>query len=317
MPSEFNLINTWFNWSDTHTDPSVIKSVGDDAAVLAIPTGKQLVVTSDTLIAGVHFPLDTVPQAIGHKVLAVNLSDLAAMGAEPAWFTLALTLPDHDETWLDAFSTGLKTLAQQHAVCLVGGDTTRGTLSITITAMGLAEPAKQLFRSGAKHRDQLYVTGHLGDAAAGLSMLQQQTSILPYVESCIHQLDYPQPRLQHSRVIADYASSCIDISDGLLADLQHILTASQVGAVLALERIPLSAPLQKMDRDIALKFALSGGDDYELLFTVPVAKQKEFEHCMQQQSLPFYSIGYIDQHIQGIISNDQQPLTPAGYNHFI
>lgn len=321
MSSEFDLINTWFNWADASTDPSVIKGVGDDAAVLAVPAGKQVVVTSDTLIAGVHFPHQTTPQAIGHKALAVNLSDLAAMGAQPAWFTLALTLPEHNETWLEAFSSGLKTLAQQHAIHLVGGDTTRGTLSITITAMGVVELDRQLFRSGAKHGDQLYVSGHLGDAAAGLLMLQQHTQTsdlsLPSVESCIQQLDYPQPRLQHSAMITDYATSCIDISDGLLADLQHILTASQVGALLELERIPLSASLQKMDRKIALDFALSGGDDYELLFSVPLAKKAMFERHMQQQALPLYRIGHIDQHIQGIISDDQQRLTPVGYNHFI
>jgi len=314
MPSEFDLINTWFNWPNT-ADSAVITGIGDDAAALAVPAGKQLIVTSDTFIAGVHFPHETKPHAIGHKALAVNLSDLAAMGAEPAWFTLALTLPAYDETWLGDFSLGLKTLAQHHNIQLIGGDTTRGALSITITAMGLSLPEKALLRSGAKHDDQLYVTGTLGDAAAGLAMLQQP--LLTRYESCIEQLDYPQPRVQHGRMIGDYATSCLDISDGLLADLQHILTASKVGAVLDLVRIPLSKPLQHMDKKTALRFALSGGDDYELLFSIPLERQKEFERHIQQQSLICYGIGHIDQHIRGIISSEQQPLTPKGYNHFI
>ncbi|HHL18887.1 MAG TPA: thiamine-phosphate kinase [Thiothrix sp.] len=313
MSSEFDLINKWFNWPNT--DPTVIKGVGDDAAILSVPEGKQLIVTSDTFISGVHFPHETKPHAIGHKALAVNLSDLAAMGAKPAWFTLALTLPEYNEAWLSAFSLGLKTLAQQHNIQLIGGDTTRGILSITITAMGLLLPEKSLLRSGAKHHDQLYVTGTLGDAAAGLAMLQQP--LLTRSEQCIQQLDYPQPRVQHSHIIRDYATSCLDVSDGLLADLQHILTASKVGAVLDLACIPFSKPLQCMDKNTALHFALSGGDDYELLFSIPLDKQKEFEQHMQQQSLICYGIGHIDQYVHGIISRDQQPLTPKGYNHFI
>ncbi len=313
MPSEFDLINKWFNWPNT--DLTVIKGVGDDAAILSVPQGKQLIVTSDTFITGVHFPHDTEPHAIGHKALAVNLSDLAAMGAEPAWFTLALTLPEYNEAWLRAFSSGLKTLAQQHNIQLIGGDTTRGVLSITITAMGLSLPEKSLLRSGAKHHDQLYVTGTLGDAAAGLAMLQQPS--LTRFEQCIQQLNYPQPRVQHSHIIRNYATSCLDISDGLLADLQHILTASKVGAMLDLARIPFSKPLQRMDKKTALHFALSGGDDYELLFSIPLDKQKEFEQHIQQQSLICYGIGHIDQQVHGIINRDQQPITPKGYNHFI
>jgi thiamine-monophosphate kinase len=237
------------------------------------------------------------------------------MGAEPAWFTLALTLPDYSETWLSDFSSGLRSLAQEHNVRLIGGDTTRGVLSITITAMGLSLPEKSLLRSGAKHSDLLYVTGTLGDAAAGLAMLQQPS--LTRSGQCIQQLDYPQPRISHSHIIRHYATSCLDLSDGLLADLHHIVTASKVGAVLDLERIPLSTPLQHMDKKTALHFALSGGDDYELLFSIPLDKQKEFERHIQQQSLICYGIGHIDQHIHGIISSDQQPLTPKGYNHFI
>ena len=313
MSSEFDLINDWFNWSETH--PSIIKGIGDDAAILSVSSDKQLVVTSDTLISGVHFPSETKPHAIAHKALAVNLSDLAAMGADPAWFTLAITLPEYNETWLQAFSTGLKELAHQYAIHLIGGDTTRGALSITITAMGLATPKDLMVRSSAKHDDRLYVTGTLGDAAAGLAMLQgrlKQSS-----QHCIERLNYPQPCIAESRFIRQYANVCIDISDGLLADCQHILEASKVGAVIDVDNIPLCDDLQSMNKSFALNYALKGGDDYELLFTVSADKYKKFERDSQQNGLVCYCIGRIDQHVQGIKTADNQPLIPKGYNHFI
>lgn len=313
MPSEFDLINDWFNWSEVHS--SIIKGIGDDAAIVSVPCDKQLVVTSDTLISGVHFPPETKPHAIGHKALAVNLSDLAAMGADPAWFTLAITLPEHNEAWLRAFSTGLKDLARQQGISLIGGDTTRGSLSITITAMGLAASEDLMLRSSAEHNDKLYVTGTLGDAAAGLAMVQG--GLKQHSQHCKDQLDYPQPRNVESKCIHKYATTCIDISDGLLADCQHILEASNVGAVIALDKIPLCDDLNEMDKNTALNYALNGGDDYELLFTVSDDKHKEFEWDSQQKGFICYCIGHIDQHIQGIQSADNQSLTPQGYNHFI
>ncbi|MEE9351574.1 MAG: thiamine-phosphate kinase, partial [Thiotrichaceae bacterium] len=268
MSSEFDLIQTYFNWhytadpSESGTTCGVIKGIGDDGAVLQVPPNKQLVVTTDTLISNVHFPEETPAHAIGYKSLAVNLSDLAAMGADPAWFTLALTLPDQNKQWLADFSTGLKELADAANIQLIGGDTTKGPLSISITAMGLAEPKQLMLRSTAKHTDIIYVTGTLGDAAAGLAMVQQRYESEQHESSCIEKLNYPKPRNRESQIIRDYANTCLDISDGFLADLNHILEASKVGAKIDLDNIPLSKALNKIDQKTALKYALTGGDDY-------------------------------------------------------
>lgn len=313
MSSEFDLIQSCFTWR--HSSSTVIKGVGDDAAVVSVPDGKQLVVTTDTLISGVHFPVDTSAHAIGHKALAVNLSDLAAMGAEPAWFTLAISLPEEDKQWLDDFSLGMRALADQSGIVLIGGDTTRGPLSVTITAIGLVEPERLLLRSAAKHDDVIYVTGKLGDAAAGLAMLQGGYSG-DKSEACINKLNYPLPRNAESFLIRDHVNACLDISDGFLADLGHILEASKVGALVDLAAIPLSVDLQQIDRQQALEYALQGGDDYELLFTVPVSLQAEFEQLIQHHGVLCYRVGTINQSLSGIVSTAGEPLEPAGYNHF-
>lgn len=312
MPSEFDLIQTYFNWKQE--SPSLLKGVGDDAAVVSVPADQQLVITTDTLISGIHFPEETPAHAIGYKSLAVNLSDLAAMGADPAWFTLAITLPEQDQQWLSEFSTGLKELAQQAGILLIGGDTTKGPLSISITAMGLADPKQLLLRSAAQDGDAIYVTGTLGDAAAGLAMIQNKLNHSN--EKCIQKLNYPQPRYKESSLIRRYAHACLDISDGFLADLNHILDASKMGAMINLETIPLSDTLQKMDQAEALTYALSGGDDYELLFTVGSKNQQQFEAFIQQQKLICYQVGVINNLIEGIVSLDNKILKADGYIHF-
>ncbi|MCK5725524.1 MAG: thiamine-phosphate kinase [Thiotrichaceae bacterium] len=315
MTSEFDIISQYFSWN--HKANSIHTAVGDDGAILIPPVGKQLVVTTDTLISDVHFPDNTPADAIAHKALAVNLSDLAAMGAEPEWFTLALTLPNTDPQWLEAFSQSLKKIASQYSIALIGGDTTSGsTLSITITAMGFAEPHHLLLRSTAQSGDLIYVSGLLGDAAAGLAMVQQRFSGQDN-QHCIEQLNKPTPQLTIAHHLRGIASSCIDVSDGFLADLNHILKASQLGARIHLDQIPLSSTLQNIDHQEALNYALSGGDDYQLLFTIPQKHHANFKKICQQQDLLCYCVGQIDHSINGMITSQGKILNAKGFNHFL
>ena len=309
---EFNLIQKYFTWENPPTDVAI--SVGDDAAVLDIPSGKQLVTSIDTLISGVHFPEDTPPSSIGHKALAVNLSDLAAMGATPKWFTLALTIPEIDEDWLSGFSKGLKSLAQQYNCFLIGGDTTRGPLSISVQVMGLVDKGGSLLRSGARVGDKIYVTGTLGDAAAALQNIQNNLKLSQQdSEFCQQRLNNPTPRLVESNVIKSFASSCIDISDGLLQDLSHVLKASQTGAALNLSELPLSSALKGLGDNLASGLALTGGDDYELLFTIPESEESQFLDAMNSS---ITCIGVVTKENQIITDEAGKHLTSSGYNHF-
>ena len=319
--SEFDLIARYFTWENTSSfdshGGSVVTSVGDDAAILDVPANKQLVTSIDTLISGVHFPDNTPPDAIAHKALAVNLSDLAAMGATPAWFTLALTLPEIEEEWLSKFSASLKKIATQNNIYLVGGDTTRGPLSISIQVMGFVDKSKALLRSGANAGDKVYVTGTLGDAAAGLQSLLGNLS-LPKEDKahCENHLNYPQARLIETNIIKNFASACIDVSDGLLQDLSHILNASQLGAELMLSKLPLSPALQKIETQQALQFALSGGDDYELLFTIPNNQESVFLQKSEEANINVSCIGVITHQVNTITDENSHELTATGYNHF-
>ena len=310
---EFNLIDKYFVWDSPPHE--VVLSVGDDAAILDIPDNKQLVTSIDTLISGVHFPHDTPPDAIGHKALAVNLSDLAAMGATSHWFTLALTLPEIEKKWLEGFSVGLKSLAQEHSCFLVGGDTTRGPLSITIQVMGWVDKGKALLRSGAKAGDKIYVTGTLGDANAGLDSILKGSELLSLDDRqyCEAKLNYPTPRLIESEIIKKFASSCIDLSDGLLQDLSHILKASKVGAEINLAALPFSSALKTLDQQVAEGFALAGGDDYELLFTVSPENELSI---LKKMDGKVSCIGIINNNLNQILDKTGQLLEAKGYNHF-
>ena len=320
---EFDLIKEYFNWdaSEFNSVSHVVKAVGDDAAILEIQPSQQLVTSIDTFISGVHFPENTPAEAIGHKALAVNLSDLAAMGASPRWFTLALTLPEINPNWLSAFSRGMKALAQQQDCFLVGGDTTRGTLSISIQVMGVVEKGKALLRDGAKAGDAIYVTGRLGDAAIGLKTIQDKvfSSEIPrqLISFCQQRLNKPTPRLLESELIRPFASSCIDISDGFLQDLGHILKASDCGAQINLAEIPLSPALNSLPKEIAIKAALTGGDDYELLFTIPQNKKSEFIKNIKKGGDGYYKkIGEISSQSNQIIDQNGRQLVQSGFNHF-
>ncbi len=248
--------------------------IGDDAAVLAVPADQDLVVAIDTLVEGVHFPRGTAAADIGWKALAVNLSDLAAMGASPAWALLSLTLPQADSAFVEGFVEGFVQLAQPHRLALVGGDTTRGPLTVSVAVHGFVSPGKALTRSGARVGDVVLVTGTLGDAAAGLHALQfpprGEAAHTHLREQLIERLNRPTPRLAAGIALRDQAHACVDISDGLLADLGHICTASGVGAEIDAALLPRSSALLDLHDDTrALQFALSGGDDYELCFCVP------------------------------------------------
>ena len=280
MPvSEFSLIDRYFAAHDLRR-PDVALSIGDDCALLVPPADQQLVVTMDTLVAGVHFFADTDPEGLGHKTLAVNLSDLAAMGATPAWATLALTLPRVDEDWLERFCRGLFALADRYGVQLVGGDTTHGpTTVITLQAHGFVPPGLALRRDGAKPGDEIYVTGMPGDAGLALAAAFGKAAVAPeHRNSVRQQLDRPEPRLAEGMALRGVASAAIDISDGLAQDLGHILERSGVGARLEVDRLPLSPALTaSLTRDAALVTALASGDDYELCFTVPLERIAQLE----------------------------------------
>jgi thiamine-monophosphate kinase len=256
--------------------------IGDDAALLAVPAGQELAVAIDTLVEGVHFPLGTAATDIGWKALAVNLSDLAAMGASPAWALLALTLPGDDAAFVEGFAEGFTRLARPHRLALVGGDTTRGPLCISVAVHGFVPPGQALTRAGARVGDAVLVTGTLGDAAAGLHGLQHPASHNSAHDDRSHaalrdflsaRLNRPTPRLAAGMALRGQASACIDVSDGLLADLGHICAASGVGAEIDAPLLPRSSALLGLhDEASALQFALGGGDDYELCFTVPPAR---------------------------------------------
>lgn len=316
MPlSEFELIRQYFERQAIVRD-DVVLGIGDDAALLRVPEGYELVVTVDTLIAGVHFPEHTASAAIGHKALAVNLSDLAAMGAEPAWFTLALTLPEGDAVWLEGFASGLHDLAMQAGVALVGGDTTRGPLSITIQAMGLVPQGQALRRDGAHAGDLIYVSGRLGAAGLALDGLQGRLTVTAGEQASLQPgLDRPQPRLVDGMKLRGLASSAIDISDGLLADLGHILERSGgLGASLRLADIPLAA-VGAIAYETRLRAALYAGDDYELCFTVPVSRSENLAAVLPDARC----IGVVEMEpgLRGITSAGERiALDVRGYDHF-
>jgi thiamine-monophosphate kinase len=269
MLGEFDIVREYFTRLPQRPESTL--GIGDDAALLCVPEGHELALTTDTLVAGRHFPGWASPQDIGWKSLAVNLSDLAAMGAEPSGFTLALTLPEPDRDWLTRFAQGLFELAQQFNVDLVGGDTTRGPLSITVTAYGLVPAGQALRRNGAKPGDLVCVTGTLGDAALALDLREQAPEPLAV------RLHRPVPRVAAGIALRGLASAVIDLSDGLAGDLRHILKASRVGADIQLARLPRSEEFQRMrsrvtrlfPADHTLQYQLAGGDDYELCFCLP------------------------------------------------
>jgi len=270
MPlSEFALIERYFRACGAQR-ADVTLGVGDDAALLSTAAGSELVAATDTLVAGTHFPYGSPPASIGHRALAVNLSDLAAMGARPAWALLSLTLPEAEETWLEEFAAGFCDLARAHGVALVGGDTTRGPLCVTVQLLGHAPRGAALRRAGARAGDALFVSGTLGDAAAGLALEQGRLSAPDEARGYLRErFLWPTPRMALGERLRGYASACIDVSDGLLGDAGKLASASRAGAELSFGELPVSEPLlAALGEERARELALTGGDDYELCFAV-------------------------------------------------
>lgn len=321
MPSEFQLIQQFFQREQADQPAEgVLLGIGDDCALLQIPAGKQLAVSVDTVVANVHFPADADPELIAERALRTNLSDLAAMGADPLWFTLALTLPDANEEWLRSFSRGLFKCAREYGIALVGGDTTSGPLSITIQVMGAIQAQHTLRRDGANVGDFVLVTHFLGDGAAALAAIQNTQIFADEHAGYLQQRFYrPTPRLYESALIREIASSALDISDGLVADLQHICDASDLGAVIDVENLPLSPAVKSLNNDSqAYQWALSGGDDYELCFTVPPEKMADIAMLIAQGKLHATVIGEMIAGSNVICEFEGEPfeLAKTGYQHF-
>jgi len=291
--SEFDVIKKYFSFSSSRDD--VVVASGDDCAAVSVPSGKELIITTDTLISGVHFPVDTSPEDIAFKSLMVNLSDLAAMGATPAWLTLAITLPDVDEQWLSAFSQQFSSVLADFNICLIGGDTTRGNLSITIQAMGLCAQEKLLRRDGARVGDKIYVTGDLGDAAIGLHVVLDRIDD-EKLSCCVDRLNRPEARVRFAEALSRYSRCAIDISDGLAADLGHILSVSDCGAAIKLSDIPLSSAARYYFDHyhkslIDWSMVLTQGDDYELCFTVDREDEKAVKQLADDHQLKISCVG--------------------------
>ncbi|HKK05699.1 MAG TPA: thiamine-phosphate kinase [Gammaproteobacteria bacterium] len=318
--SEFEIIARYFA-AHPGRRGDVVLGIGDDAALLRVPPDQDLVLAVDTLVSGVHFPTDTAPEDIGYKALAVNLSDLAAMGAVPAWFSLALTLPEADEEWLAGFAGGLFELADAHGLALIGGDTTRGPLTVTVQVAGFVPSGSALHRAGARPGDIVCVTGTLGDAALGLQVVQGRLDRGPQDNLYLRQrLNRPIPRVSAGRALRERAHAGIDISDGLAADLGHLLEAGGVGVRLELDALPLSDAFRRYLADApeseqALALALTGGDDYELC----VCLAPEAYESLPALDVPLTRVGTVEA-AAGLRCVDgagrELAVASGGYRHF-
>jgi len=306
--TEFDLIQHFFMRSKKRASTRL--SIGDDCALLAVPDGYELAVTTDTMVENVHFFSDVNPEALGYKLLAVNLSDLASMGAEPIAVTLALTMPKVDVAWLEAFAKGFFSLADQFEIDLIGGDTTSGTLTLSVQAMGVVPKQGALYRSSAQVGDLIFVTGTLGDAGLGLKI--KQGFVNQYGELALCRFNRPEPRVNEGLALRSVANACIDISDGLLADLGHILEKSSVGACVDYENLPLSEPVQdyiKTTHDWCMP--LNAGDDYELCFTM--AKDR-----VNELNISATCIGVIEekQGVRLMRKGKIEKYVVSGFEHF-
>ena len=317
---EFELIDRFFRRPVRHT----VLGVGDDAALIAPTPGCELAVSVDMLVAGRHFFADVDPEALGHKTLAVNLSDLAAMGAKPRWALLAGALPEADAAWLEPFARGFFALAEVHDVDLVGGDTTRGSLNLCVTIIGEVPSGQALLRSGAQVGDAVYVSGMLG--AAALAVAQHQGTVALARDEfapCERALLRPTPRVALGERLRGLAAAAIDISDGLVGDLGHVLAASGAGASVDLAAIPRPPALERLlggpQRELALACLLAGGDDYELCFTVPQQRAGEVASLSRELELPLTRIGSVEAQ-PGVRVSDERGLPlavlPRAFDHF-
>lgn len=318
MPSEFDLIRRHFTRPPQHTD----LAVGDDAALLRPRAGMQLAVSTDMLVSGTHFFSDTDPEDLGWKTLAVNVSDLAAMGAEPRWAFLALALPAADDPWIAAFARGLFACADAFGVDLAGGDTTRGPLNLSVTIVGEVPAGQAITRTGARAGNELWISGQPGLAALGLAALRGEVALDAAGRArCVDALQRPQPRVELGLQLRGIATAMLDVSDGLLGDLAHILEASAVGAIVDAAALPLDAlRATGANAAIARRCLLSGGDDYELLFAAPASARPALTELSTSLGLPLHRIGQITgQAGVCLLREPDGTLAPAGasgYDHF-
>lgn len=317
--SESELIARYFRSCGAQRR-DVALGVGDDAALLECPPGMQLVAATDTLVADVHFPSSVPPAAIGHRALAVNLSDLAAMGARPAWALLALTLPEADEHWLGEFAAGFARLARAHEVALVGGDTTRGPLTVTVQLLGHVPRGRALTRAGGRPGDALFVSGSPGDAGAGLAIEQGRLHAAPEAAAYLRErFLLPAPRVALGERLREYARACIDVSDGLLGDAGKLAAASGVGLEIEFAALPVSAPLiEALGPDAARELALSAGDDYELLFAVDPARTAELARALPPSQWDYRQIGTLRAAPGAVVTRGGTVMefSHCGYQHF-
>lgn len=314
---EFELIRRFFDRPSV--DDSVKLSVGDDGAVLRPADGRELVMVVDTLVENTHFTADLEARDIGYRAVAVNLSDMAAMGARPRWMTLALTLDNADENWLHEFAAGLFEAADKFGVSLVGGDTTRGaTKVISIQVVGDSMPGKTIARSGAAPGDAIFVSGTIGDAAAGLAQMLGKDENPSGSGFLKRRFSRPTPRLSLGQALVDTASAAIDVSDGLYSDIVKLLARSDMGGTLVIDAIPLSEELQSLGRDTALRFALGGGDDYELCFTASPGDQASIAGISGNLGLPITRIGSIHdgKQLNCTLHGAAFDFADAGFRHF-
>jgi len=317
--SEFDLIRRLQGLICEQSTPyrsSCVLGIGDDAAVLELPGERELVACTDSVVEGVHFPSGTSPAAVGYKALAVNLSDLAAMGAQPAWFLLALTLPRGDREWLDAFARAMARLAAESGIYLAGGDMTSGPLNVCVTALGLIEKGQALTRAGARPGDLVVISGRPGAAAHALQALQTGVPPHPADQKA---LDFPLPRLALGRALRGLASACIDLSDGLLADLGHILEASGVGAEIELPDLPCPDSMAALAPAQRWPLQLAGGDDYELCFTLAASSREELGGLEQAAGVELTVIGVVTEQPGLRVRQPDGELyrsEQSGYDHF-
>jgi thiamine-monophosphate kinase len=321
MPSEFDLIKKHF----THATPRTLLGVGDDAALIKPSRGQVLAVAADMLVGGRHFFMDADPESVGHKALAVNLSDMAAMGAVPRWATLGIALPKADERRVAAMSKGFMALARKHGVDLIGGDTTKGPLNLCVQIIGEVPARQALRRDGAKPGDDIWVSGTLGDAALAVVARNSHIKLKPAERKLAQQrLDWPTPRVALGLALRGVARSAIDVSDGLVADLGHICERSKVAAVVAIERLPVS-PLMRRYRGHSAAHAalLGGGDDYELCFTAAPVKRAAVERAALKAKTRVTRIGRVIRAPEGVhsvvvVDSDGLPLAlqQKGFDHF-
>ncbi len=310
---EFSIIDVFFKSVSSNRSGLVKTGIGDDAAITMLPNGYELLVSTDTLVEGVHFLPDWPVKAIAYRALATNVSDIAAMAGRPCWCSLALTLPELDKIWLEEFSAGFCDALKTFNMDLIGGDITRGPLTITITIHGIVPVDKAIKRSGAKVDDAIFVTGALGAGAYGVSQLGR----LDYQSKVFDKLFFPAPKHHYADLLQTYATSAIDISDGLSADLSHILKASKVGAILYQDKLPVAeAVMDKVPDSEHTDLALNSGDEYELCFRVRGEKKVNFIAEVENKKLCCYEVGKVTQDIQLLLMNTNHQTKPIVNNSF-